>query len=705
MPQTFIRKTQTALAWFALIAALLTVVVVVGSYLVSASQPYRGPSLFYFYLLFFAALISRKWSTMLLIFALPLLPDLATQAEYVLRPRVKYFVAYPGLDAIVGLFLGQVARSAYIDRNLLTWLKPPPWPFGLVLLVIAVSCCITIDRNLWQSATTFSSYGVLNNIFRFKHVLYGNNFTPLNDFLVYSGAVLLVICVWQTLIESKNKDQLVFKPLIAGLLVAASWGIFQALTGFGLLETTRQYRADTFGYSAVGFQPDIHAFAAHMLLGTVGLFGYLLLSVRAEPFSRKSRELNIADIACLLSWMALILIKSRASLILAIVISIVWLIVYLKVKKISVFNKKIILVAGVLLVGVISLSLSGKFWLADMLQQLQQANLTSFDALNKISTYRLEIFAGALRMFAQFPVMGIGQGNFFHLSSILEFMGSPWVTQTGGENAHNYFLQTLAELGLIGIISFLAVFLWPIKHCSEFKKLFPASVAIVAIFLGNIYSHSLIIRENLYLIAVFVALLYAHCDKVINDVTLASKAIAARSTGTAAGATPSINLAAGRRIYFSTGVLLCAIALAYLAYQEVKSAKHKFPFVYGSDCNKPTVAHVDGWTSGRLIIPLAAGKSGINLTIDQNQVDAKLHPVSISLSILDLAGNSLHNVDYPVQASDQFSMQIALPERIKNDFQGGSVVMQLSKCFSPRNFGLKDDSRKLGVHLKSIEQF
>jgi hypothetical protein len=358
-----------------------------------------------------------------------------------------------------------------------------------------------------------------------------------------------------------------------------------------------------------------------------------------------------------------------------------------------------------LVVSVIGLSLSGKFWLADMLQQLQQANLTSFEALNKISIYRLEIFAGALRMFSQFPVMGIGQGNFFHLSSILEFMGSPWITQTGGENAHNYFLQTLAELGLIGMISFLVVFLWPLKHCSEFKRLFPVSVAILAIFLGNIYSHSLIIRENLYLLAVFVALLYAHCDQVINDVSLASNTIAARSTGAAAGATASINLAAGRGVYFSAGVLLCAMALVYLSYHEVSTAKHKFPFVYGSDCNKPTVVHVDGWTSGRLIVPLTEGKSGVKVTIDQNQVDAKLHPVSISLSIMDLVGNSLHTVDYPAQALDQFSMQIALPERIKNDFQGGSVVMQLSKCFSPRNFGLKDDSRKLGVHLKSIEQF
>jgi hypothetical protein len=704
MPQTFIRKLQTALAWFALIAALLTVVVVVGSYLVSASQPYRGPSLFYFYLLFFAALISKKWSTMLLIFALPLLPDLATQAEYVLRPRVKYFVAYPGLDAIVGLFLGQCARSIYIDRNLRTWLKPPPWPFGLALLVIAISCCITIDRNLWQAATNFSFYGVINNIFRFKHVLYGNSFSPFNDFLVYSGAVLLVICVWQTLSGSKNKDQFVFKPVMAGLIVSASWGLLQAFTGFGLLRGTIEYRVDTFGYSAVGFQPDIHAFAAHMLLGAVGLFGYLLLSVRNEPVILRLREVNVLAIVYLLSWLALILSKSRASLLFAIVISIVWAIVYLKAKKISIFNKKIILITSVMVVSVTSLALSDRFWLADILQQLKSENLTSFETLNKISIYRLEIFSGALRMFAQFPVIGIGQGNFFHLSSIPEFMGSPWITQTGGENAHNYFLQTLAELGLIGILSFLVVFLWPVKHCSEFKILFPASAAIIAIFLGNLYSHSLIIRENLYLLAVFVTLLYAHCGNTAKPVSLASLASLTKLKGVV-DMPANTTIVAARYSFVGVGTMVCVLVLVYLAYHEVSTAKDKFPFEYGSDCNKPTVPHADGWTSGRLVIPVPEGKFGVRVTIDQNQADAKLHPVSISLSILDQVGNSVHTVDYRAQATDQFSMEIALPTTKKKEFQSGNVVMQLSKCFSPSNFGLKDDFRKLGVHLKSIEQF
>jgi O-antigen ligase len=702
MLQNLIRKTQTALAWFALVAALSAAVVVLGSYLVSASQPYRGPSLFYFYLLFFAALISRKWSTALLIFALPLLPDLAVQAEYILQPKVKYFVAYPGLDAIVGLFVGQAVRSVLIDRNLFTWLKPPPWPLGLALLVIAVSCWITIDRNLWQAASTFSWMGAATNIFRFKHVLYGNAFAPFNDFLVYSGAVLLLISLYQTLQVSKERDDLVFKPLIVGLIVSASWGLMQAMTGFGMPASAIAHRASTFGYGAFGFQPDIHAFAAHMLIGSVGLFGYMWLSLRTANRTLQSWWAVLVALACTASWIALILSKSRASLLFAMVIIIIWVGIYLRAQQKKILSKQFVSIVGVLTLSIIGLSFSENFWLADTLREFQAVNLGDFEVLNKISTYRLEIFRGALEMFAQFPLMGIGQGNFFHLSSNFDFMGSVWVAKAGGENAHNYFLQTLAELGLIGTLSFLVVFLWPVKHCDDFKKLVPVIVAIIAVFLGNLYSHSLIIRENLYLLAVFVALLYAHCGKAATAVSLTPSPSTEKLKPAVRVNTSSVSL---RPTYTSISLLVCVIALAYFAYQEVSTAKSKFPLVYGSDCYRPTDAYADGWTSGRFVIPLADGKSGVKLTVDQNQADAKTRPVSILLTMLDQAGNTLHTVDYPEQASDQFSMQIAIPEAVKNKFQGGSVTMQLSKCFSPSNFGLKDDSRKLGVHLKSIEQF
>ena len=713
MLQNFFNRTQTVLAWFALAVALLVAVVVLGSYWVSARQPYRGPTMFYFYVMTLTAFVSRKWSTHLLIFSLPLLPNLAIQAEYVLRPAVKYFVAYPGLDAIVGLFVGQTLRSIFIERNLRTWLRPPPWPMGLALLVIAVSCCLTIDRNLWQSETDFSWIGVAKNLFRFKHVLYGNSFAPLNDLLVYGAAVLLIICLLQTLRDAADRDDQVFKPIVIGLLVAAVWGLLQALSGFGMPASAIDYRPEYFGFSAFGFQPDIHAFAAHMLIGAIGLFGYAFVAFNAtqsesrlvKPTARADAQWKRVVLATFaLCWVVLILSKSRASVLLAFAALLVFAAVYIKIKKINILNRKVLVVVGFALLGMVALSLNERFWLLNMLGELQSADLTNYETLNRISIYRLEIFAGALRMFAQFPVMGIGQGNFFHLSSILEFMGSPWVAQTGGENAHNYFLQTLAELGLIGTLSFLIVFFWPIKRCSELKRLVPAAVAIVAIFLGNVYSHSLIIRENLYLLAVFVALLYAQCGEMTRHCYLASITNEAMPRGAVDG-TENISATSGRYSYFGIGALLCALCLIYFAYQEVSTAKTKFPFVYGSDCYKPTVAYADGWTSGRLIIPLAEGKSGVKLVVDQNQADAKSHPVSLSLSVLDQAGNSLQTVNYSEQALDQFSMQIGIPDAKKNEFQLGNVVLQLSKCFSPSNLGLKDDSRKLGVHLKSIEQF
>jgi hypothetical protein len=94
---------------------------------------------------------------------------------------------------------------------------------------------------------------------------------------------------------------------------------------------------------------------------------------------------------------------------------------------------------------------------------------------------------------------------------------------------------------------------------------------------------------------------------------------------------------------------------------------------------------------------------GVRLQVDQVPPVSSHLPLDISLSILDKSGHAVHTVNYRDQVAEHFSMQITIPESKKKEFQGGSVVMQLSKCFSPSNFGLKDDSRKLGVHLKSIE--
>jgi O-antigen ligase len=160
---------------------------------------------------------------------------------------------------------------------------------------------------------------------------------------------------------------------------------------------------------------------------------------------------------------------------------------------------------------IISLTIfSSRVWLGQTLDGLTKINLSDFDTLNLLSRWRLEFFRAALVMFEAFPLLGVGQANLFRLSADIALGQSVLMAYHGGGDAHNYFLQTLAETGLIGGAAFTCVFIWPYLQINNRRFLIPCTMAIIAVFLGNIYSHSLIIRDNLFLLATMIALLYAH---------------------------------------------------------------------------------------------------------------------------------------------------------------------------------------------------
>lgn len=687
MTQKLLTSIQKLFSWFGLLAAVTAVVIVIGSYLLSATQPYRGPTTFYFFAFLFFALISKHWATATLIFILPLLPNLATQTEFVVHPAVKYFVAHPGMDAIIGLFVGQCLRSITIDKNLGTWLKPPPWPFGVALFIISLSCLITIDRNLIQSGADFSSQGVLSNVFRFKHSSFGNSFSPINDFLVFSTAMVLVIAILETLKSAESADDIVFKPLIAGLIVASLWGLMQAATGFGLPDFALGHRSSTIGFSAYGFQPDIHAFAAHMLLGAVGLFSYIR-TLRQEGANANSAKYwrTVALLACALSWLALFFSKSRASLVFAVVVVSIWALIYLYQHRQRLSIKKVLLSFLVLAACIAYLSLGNKFWLIDVLAELKSADLTSFDSLNKITAYRLEIFAGALRMFAEFPWVGIGQDNFRHQSSNLAFMGSPWTASMAGENAHNYFLQTLAELGVVGVSSLLLMFLWPLYESKNRKALAPAACAIYAIFLGNLFSHSLVIRENLYLLSLFVSLLYAH-TLITADTQNDTERISTHQVA-----------------FGYTLLTLMAFSL-YMGSVEVIGARKNFPFLYGSNCYSKSDLYKDGWTSGILQKELPYGKIGALISAKGYGPIKKGELQALQVKITGESGDVLTNLILRYSPEDDLSIRIEVSEEAAKREQSRLLTLTLSQCHVPSQIGKGDDNRKLGLQIKSIDFF
>lgn len=72
----------------------------------------------------------------------------------------------------------------------------------------------------------------------------------------------------------------------------------------------------------------------------------------------------------------------------------------------------------------------------------------------RAASLRMQFFQTSTRMFASSPAFGVGVGHYFDRSA--EFMPAELRSLYGNENAHNYFVQQFAELGVTGGI----VFLW-----------------------------------------------------------------------------------------------------------------------------------------------------------------------------------------------------------------------------------------------------
>jgi O-antigen ligase len=497
---------SAALSFVAGVLLMLSMLAILVSYLYGLSLPERWPSLIYFYAAFVMTVTSKKWGTVFLIFMMPLLPNLHIQLEYLRPPVLKSFIAYPGLDFIVG-YVSATCLHLLVDHKSFRGSNSRiPWPLAASLIFIACSASIAIARNLAQSGSDFSLAKLLIHLLSFKILDWKNDYFPLADLLVYSSALALVVTLLPLLRTHTDRDQLVFKPLLAGLFVSASWGIFQALTGFGLPITTSQYRTEDFGFGAHGFQPDLHAFAAHMLVGAVGLYAYLLKSTQT------TQQRWVAGAVCIVCWVALVLSKSRASVIFAVVFSLIFLLHYVwgRKWKLSALHASALCFAAFVLAGFTFFHTGG--WLLELFNNLKDLGQSDFDQLNRISKWRLELHLAATRMWSAFPIFGLGQGTFFRLSSLAEFSQSPLMVSSGGENAHNYFLQTLAELGVLGFSLFCCVFIWPLRQRQNWQGALPVCILILATFLGNLYSHAFIIRENLFLLAVFVALLYSQTE-------------------------------------------------------------------------------------------------------------------------------------------------------------------------------------------------
>ncbi len=557
MLECVFNQTKILIAWISIFITLGCLAIVLLHYFFAEIQAVRWPTRNYFIAALLISILSKKWSTFFVIFSLPLLPELHIQAEHVFKPAVRYFVAYPGIDIVAGFAIGTLLHVKFVEgKSLHREFKAPPWPIGLLLIVLTASTATALARNLWRTDQSFDLMHMANSAIKYKLLSKLDTYFPLSDLIVHAIAVVFFVTLTSIMRGVDNKVDLVFKPIIFGLLLSSLLGIFQSLTSYGLPPNTSLYRPENFGFAAQAFQPDLHAFAGHMLIGTVGLLAYYLYAKPVIP-----NWLLFAVWS--LCWIALILSKSRASFLLSAVTTIVLgfvIVSKLNVSRPSKVGGVMICGSGILAFAFFTNNLS---WLRAAYETLSETNLSDFSTLNQLSRDRLDLHGAALRMALAFPIFGIGLGLFFPLSAIKEFSGSPFMTQAGGENAHNYFLQTFAEVGLIGILCILIVFAYPLQNRQRNNQYLVALFGILAIFYGNIYSHSLIIRENMFLLVSLTALMYNlmienSCPK------------------------PQSNNSSRYLVVINYAGLLFIFLIIYFGFIEVLSSFQKIPFAPSS---------------------------------------------------------------------------------------------------------------------------
>ena len=624
------------------------------------------------------------------VLALPLLPTFSWQLQiYTGYGRVQD-VAGAGLDLIAGILLGLIANCAWRKRSLFNRLTLP-WPAAVFMIILTISVIVAIARNLHQSASPFAAQALLYNLTHLRTLGWHDDYRPLLDWVTYGVGFLLLAIFVPALKSTPRRNDIIFLPLMVGLIIAAVVGLRQSVLGVGLNVSQLTFRQGPFGYLALGFQPDVHAFAAHMLIGAIGLLGYL--------YTKKNAWLSLLVIGGLIPMCALMMFlsKSKSTVVVAlfyvVVIVTIWMF-----RRTKYFKPALLTISLVSLALGLTMLAFPDLWIDLFRFGLQKLSLPDLGILNLKLSYRPEVYLAAVRMFGLFPFAGLGQSEFYHQSANHALTNSLFLSyEQNGEHVHNYFLQLLVENGVLGFAAFMLLFAYPVFRATNKYLLIPGGVALIAVFGGNFFSHSMLVRENLLLAFCFLALMYS--------VIPAEKIPPIIQSSWSAGGNSSIRSIWSR---FFVGLrqpkMLLALALVATLW-VAKEAYQSFKVdVFNQDiqCHDKPRLERDGWTSGRYLFDVPVGAVGVRFNLATTQPDVAAHPLPGALTVW---------FDRRELLVKDFSLTKTGPQTIEIDLPGGKfatpddyqIELRVARCFVPRNFGMSSDARRLGVRIDSIE--
>lgn len=258
------------------------------------------------------------------------------------------------------------------------------------------------------------------------------------EVLKWSEVFVVAACTVWLASTPRRVSALIWAMIAAGAL-AALVGLGQWAADGGDLATGGQIRV-------VGTFAQPNPFAAYMNLA-------LPLAAALALFARDRRERWVAGAACVILFAAEYLAHSRGALLglvgaLAVIAALGWR------------RERQAIIAACVAIPALAL-----VWVAGLIparittavtNQFHVAGTTicgQVDARDFSTVERIAHWVAGVRMFAAHPILGVGAGNYS--VAYPQFACADWPTPLG--HAHNYYINTAAELGVIGLAAFLAL--------------------------------------------------------------------------------------------------------------------------------------------------------------------------------------------------------------------------------------------------------
>ena len=625
-------------------------------------------NLFLFFIHLIVAVINPFFSLALLTCVIPFTANLSEQVKALFH--LEFFTLdLLSIDASIGFLAGILFLSLW-RRN---------WKFRpekltektrvLVLLLlsfhvlIVITVAIAISRNLYQAASPYSTKGFFYNLTNLRYISQFDDYFPLRDLFIFTTVITLSISLLSLVRTKSQLRRNVLCPLLVATVIILSYALVSKLTGIGY------NRDDIVSLGVNSFFPDLHAYGGYAVAAFMGGLYYLT--------SSKTLGKIAAGAFSLLAVVGVVVSGSRFSIAMLFVTSLIYISFFI-IKNPKKHLLVFVFIALLAIAASVSLSYWGSRGLFQDLAQVPKAD--SFEKFSLVLSDRPEIFRSTLLMYSHYPILGLGKGLFNRENSILEFSKSPFFEAYPGENAHNYFLQVLADTGIVGLSLFCAIFIYQALYLrNQHNQII--TVLILGIFSGNLYGHSLLLPNLLVLL--FILLGASNTEVQENSIPVKLF---------------PINFPKPWRY----SLIAAATVLAIAAMIEVKTSYGKIPFQQQFVCYKPAYyGDNDGHTSGLFKSTYAVDGNSLDIEYTVYHPDTQRRPLTIDFD-LEQQGQKIATHERTLKSSGQYKEKFDISKLTT----GSEISLRIktSRCLTPINLGLNLDKRRLGIQLNDVSQ-